>query len=195
MIILKTVLKSGGAYKPEHVLRMQGLLDQYVDCPAKFVCYSDIEIEGVEVRPLLHDWPGWWAKIEMFREVEDSFYIDLDMTITGNITDMVTVDSDFMALRNMTPRIEGIGSAMMKWRGDKRFIYETFKSDPGRYMAEHSRDKMGTPWLGDQGFLWSLCKDDLEFYQHRFPNRIKKFNEQGGNVKVYYGRNKPWGRI
>lgn len=195
MIILKTVLKSGGEYTPEHVLRMQEMLDRYVDCPARFVCYSDIDIPGVTVRRLLHDWPGWWSKIEMFRDVEESFYIDLDMTIMGNITDMVTVDSDFMALRNMTPRIEGIGSAMMKWRGDKRFIYEAFKSDPEKYMAEHGRDKMGTPWLGDQGFLWALCKDDLEFYQSRFPNRIKKFTDSGGDVKVYYGRNKPWGRM
>ena len=117
MITLKTVLKSGGEYKPGHVLRVQDMLDKYVDCPARFVCYSDVEIEGVTVRPLLHDWPGWWSKIEIFREVEDSFYIDLDMTIEGNITDMVMADSYFMALRNMNHRIGGIGSAMMKWRG------------------------------------------------------------------------------
>lgn len=192
MIVLKTVLKSGGVYKPEHVLRMQSMLDKYVDCPAMFVCYSEMLIPGVIVRPLKHDWPGWWSKIHVFQEIEDSFYIDLDMTITNNITDIVSCETDFMALRNMTPRIEGIGSAMMKWRGDKRFIYEIFKSDPERYMIEHSRDKIGTPWLGDQGFLWALCKDNFEFYQSRFPNRIKKYNASGGDVKVYYGKNKPW---
>lgn len=192
MIILKTVLKSGGAYKSEHVLRMQAMLDRYVDCVAKFVCYSDIEIEGVEVRPLLHDWPGWWAKCQLFKEVEDSFYIDLDMTITGNITDMVMVDSDFMALRNMTPRIEGIGSAMMKWRGDKRFIYESFENDPERYMAENNT--ISTNHWGDQSYIWKCMDGKIDFFQSRFPNRIKKFNEQGGDVKVYYGRNKPWGR-
>lgn len=192
MITLKTVLKSGGAYKPEHVLRMLGMLDRYVDCPAKFVCYSDIDIEGVEVRPLLHDWPGWWAKLELFREVEESFYIDLDMTITENITDMVMVDSDFIALRNMTPRIQGIGSAMMKWRGDKRFIYDKFKGDSERYMADNN--KIGTNNWGDQSLIWKLMNGNIEYFQSKFPNRIRKFNQTGGDVKVYYGRNKPWER-
>lgn len=190
MITLKTVLRSGGEYKLEHVLRMQEMIDRYVDCPARFVCYSDVDIPDVTVRPLLHDWQGWFSKIEMFRDVEESFYIDLDMTITGNITDMVTVDSDFMALRNMTPRIEGIGSAMMKWRGDKRFIYETFKSDPERYMEENN--KIGTNHWGDQSYIWKCMDGKIDFFQYHFQNRIKKFNEPGGDVKVYYGRNKPW---
>lgn len=192
MITLKTVLKSGGEYQEKHVLRMRDMLEFYVRCPSKFVCYSDLNIPGIETRPLLHNWPGWWSKIEIFREVEDSFYIDLDMTIQGDITDIVMADSDFMALRNMAPRIEGIGSAMMKWSGDKRFIYETFKSDPEKYMAGHGRDKKGTPWLGDQGFIWSLCKGDIGLFQSSFKGRIKKFNEPGGDIKVYYGRSRPW---
>lgn len=197
MITLKTVLKSGGEYKPEHVLRMLEMLDRYVDCPARFVCYSDIDIPDVTVRPLLHDWQGWWSKIEMFRDVEDSFYIDLDMTINGNITDMVMADSDFMALRNMTPHIGGIGSAMMKWRGDFSFLYTLMKQDENFVLENYGRDKMGTPWLGEQGWIYAVqqSEDDgfaIEHFQDKFPNRIKRFNEKGGDVKVYYGRNRPW---
>lgn len=193
-IIIKTVLKSGGEYKPDHVLRMQEMLDRYVDCPARFVCYSDIEIPDVETRPLRRNWPGWWSKLEIFRDVEDSFYIDLDMTIAGNITDMVIVDTDFMALRNMNPSIEGIGSAMMKWSGNHTHLYYLFAENPEKYMREHGRQKIGTPWLGDQGFMWSFMKDKIEFYQDKFPGRIKKFNEVGGDIKVYFGRNRPWKR-
>lgn len=191
-IVLKTVLKSGGEYKPEHVQRMLQMLDRYVDCPAKFVCYSDVEIPGITTRPLLHDWPGWWSKLEIFRDFEDSFYIDLDMTITGNITDMVMVDSDFIALRNMNPRIEGIGSAMMKWQEDLSWLYAEFASNTDEYMKDHGKEKTGTPLLGDQGFMWRFLKPDVEFFQDKFPGRIKKFNEHGGDVKVYYGRNRPW---
>lgn len=195
MIILKTVLKSGGEYTADHVLRMQEMLDRYVDCPARFVCYSDVDIPDVAVRPLQHDWPRWWPKIEIFREVEDSFYIDLDMTINGNITDMVMADSDFMALRNMNPRIEGIGSAMMKWRGDFTDIYKVFSFNAEVMMKNHGRDKMGTPWLGDQGFIFKhicITERETEYFQSQFPNRIKKFNEQGGDVKVYFGKRRPW---
>lgn len=189
-IFLKTVLKSGGEYRPEHVLRMRDMIDKYVDCPYRFVCYSDMEIPDVTIRPLLHGWPGWWSKIHLFKDIEDSFYIDLDMTITGNITDMVMVDSDFIALRNMNPRIEGIGSAMMKWRGDYSILYDWFKEDPERYMRENNR--IGTNHLGDQSIIWKILDGKIDFFQDKFPNRIKKFNEAGGSVKVFYGKHRPW---
>lgn len=191
MITLKTVLRSGGEYTADHVLRIRDMLDRYVDCPARFVCYSDIYIPDVTVRPLLHDWQGWFSKIEMFRDVEDSFYIDLDMTINGNITDMVMADSDFMALRNMTPRIGGIGSAMMKWRGDRRFIYDEFVKNTQFHMDDNN--KIGTNNWGDQSYTWKQMRGDIEFYQDKFPNRISDFRTSNQtDVKVYFGKRRPW---
>lgn len=195
-MILKTVLKSGGEYTIEHVYRMKKMLEQYVDCPTQFVCYSDVEIRNVKTRPLLNDWDGWWSKIEMFRDIEDSFYIDLDMTINGNISDMVQSDSKFMALRNMNPRIGGIGSALMKWRGDFSRIYNTFLDDPEYFINRHS-NKIGTNMHGDQGYIFSVsCNPHTGFkidsFQDKFPNRIKTFNEVGGDIKVFYGKHRPW---
>lgn len=197
MITLKTVLKSGGEYKPEHVLRMQEMLDRYVDFPARFVCYSDMGIPGVTVRPLLHDWPTWFSKIEMFRDVEDSFYIDLDMTVQGNITDMVMVDSDFMALSNMNPRIGGIGSAMMKWRGDYTRMYNLFSDNSEHFIQRHS-NKIGTPMHGDQGYIFSFACSPFEgfkidCFQDKFPNRISDFRTSNQtDIKVYFGKRRPW---
>lgn len=192
MIILKTVLKTGGEYKPEHVLRIKKMLEMYVKCPARFVCYTDLPaIEGVETRPLLHDWPGWWSKIEIFRDAEESFYIDLDMTVQGDITDMVMIDRNFVALRNLSERIGGIGSAMMKWKGDFSHLYETFESDPEYHIKKNSR--IHTPFHGDQGFIWSHLNIKPDFFQKKFPKRIKKFNSGNADVLVYYGKNRPWG--
>lgn len=199
MITLKTVLRSGGEYTADHVLRMQEMLDRYVDCPARFVCYSDVDIPDVAVRPLQHDWPRWFSKIEMFRDVEDSFYIDLDMTINGNITDMVMADSDFMALRNMTPRIGGIGSAMMKWRGNSASgsIFTTFAKSPEYFIDRHS-NKIGTHMHGDQGFIFSVaCNPETGFkidcFQDKFPDRISDFRtSKETDVKVYFGKRRPW---
>ncbi len=194
MITLKTVLRSGGEYNPEHVLRMQEMLDRYVDCPARFVCYSDVDIPGMEVRPLLHAWPGWWSKLEIFRDNdEQSFYIDLDMTIDQNITDIVSYKSNFIALRNMNARIAGIGSAMMGWVGNKPSVYVAMECATADIIKKFS-GKMGTPYHGDQGLLWDFYSGNFEFYQDIFPNRIKRFNERGGCVKVFYGRNRPWER-
>ena len=199
MVTIKTVLRSGGVYTAEHVLRMRDMIEQHVRIPYKFVCYSDVPIEGVETRELLHDWPGWWSKLEIFRDVEESFYIDLDMTITGDISDIVAVETEFMALRNLNPKIAGIGSAMMKWSGDFKRFYQLFRCDPHHVTESFGLDKVGTPWLGDQGWIWSIHQDseetfDLKYFQDRFPNRIKKFTQIGGDIKVYFGSNKPWTR-
>lgn len=194
MLTIKTVLKSGGEYSGDHVVRMRDMIAENVKCPYLFACYTDTHIpgHGMELRPLYNKWPGWWSKLEIFRSIENSFYIDLDMTIDGDITDIVTADTDFMALRNMNSRIEGIGSAMMKWRGDFKRLYLDFDKDPEFHMSDNAR--IGTPEWGDQGYIWKRLSGEVDFFQDAFPGRIKKFSENGGDVKVFYGRKRPWGR-
>lgn len=184
-------MKSGGIYKPNHVIRMQEQIKKFVNLPYEFVCYSDIDfaLEGT-IRKLKHDLPGWWAKMELFREKdEESFYIDLDMDINGDITDIVDRKSGFCALHNMTKSIRGIGSALMKWEGDKTFLYKGFLEAPERHMADNNR--YGSPYLGDQGYIFRSVLD-IEIFQDIFPNRIKPYKSSDkGDITVYYGKNKP----
>lgn len=196
MITIKTVLKSGGVYKPEHVDRIYKMLEKNLDFPIKFVCYSDIEMPQFHVRKLRDDLPGWWSKMEMFRDDDgQSFYIDLDMTINRNITDIVSYNSHFIALRNMNSKIDGIGSAVMGWDADYNDLYRDFTSDKANIMRNHDRDKMGTSSLGDQGFLWEWFGGDCEIYQDNFPGRIEKFSvNPNSDIVVHFGKNKPWGR-
>lgn len=191
MVVVKTVLKSSGKYKAEHVYRIQRHLREYVKIPYKFVCYSDIEFQMQgEIRPLKQFWPGYWSKIEMFRDVEESFYIDLDMTISGDISDIVARKSRFCALRNMNPRIPGIGSALMKWAGDHRYIYDNFMANPREHMEKNSF--LGTAYLGDQGFIYRQV-EGIELFQDLFPRRIQRFDQKNGaDITVYYGKWKPW---
>lgn len=191
-IVLKTVLKSGGEYNAEHVLRIRDTLLKNIKSSLKvnFVCYSDINIPEINIRPLENKWNGYWSKLEMFRDIEDSFYIDLDMTINGDITNMVMVDSDFIALRNMNHRIEGIGSALMKWRGDRTDIYKSFIKSPEDFMKVYNF--IGTNKWGDQSFIWDCLSGNVEYFQDKFPSSVKKFNQEGGLITVFYGRHRPW---
>lgn len=191
-LVIKTVLKSGGEYGPEHVTRLAAQLRQHISIPYKFVCYSDLDfpLDG-EIRPLLHNWPGWWSKLEIFREVETSFYFDLDMTIQGDITAIVERQYTFAALNNLTPPIRGIGSAMMGWAGDWRNLYEVFKADPQYYMARNSF-KSTSRW-GDQGFIYSQVAD-IERLQITFPGLIRKYSDKDDSaIRVFFGPVKPWG--
>jgi hypothetical protein len=79
----------------------------------------------------------------------------------------------------------------MKWRGDYTRIYETFKSDPEKFMAENNQ--IGTNSHGDQSFVWKTLGGAVEFFQEKFPNRISDFKSpQKTDIKVFYGRKKPW---
>lgn len=210
-IIVNTVLKSGGNYKPEHVLRMCEMLDKHIDYPIKFVCHSDMDIPGINISPLEYDLPGWWSKLEIFKHNKSefhNFYIDLDMTIQKNITDIVSYESNFITLRNLNPVISGFGTAMIGWKSDMSFIFREFKKHSTKIMEMYDRRRTGTPYLGDQGFLYALIsgeypfdyseesswfKNSVEFYQDVFPKRISKFSlNPDADVLVYFGRNKPW---
>lgn len=191
-LVIKTVLKTGGEYDPGHVIRLAEQLRKHVNIPYRLVCYTDavFTCAGIEIRPLLHDWPGWWSKLEIFRDIERSFYMDLDMTIEGDITDIVARDYDFAALNNMNPRIGGIGSAVMAWNGDKTRLYHLFKSNPAKFIAENSQ--RSTKFWGDQGFIFSNWPPQ-ERFQNIFPKRIKRFDEIGQcSIKVYFGKWRPW---
>ncbi|MBB6413742.1 hypothetical protein [Mesorhizobium sangaii] len=51
-------------------------------------------VQGVELIPLRHGWPGWWAKMELFRpELRDDWLVfDLDTSIVGSLADMAAVE-------------------------------------------------------------------------------------------------------
>lgn len=56
-----------------------------------FICLSDVKIPGVYTLPLLHKWPGFWAKMELFSPAmkDDFLFMDLDTVILGPIDDFL----------------------------------------------------------------------------------------------------------
>lgn len=197
-VTICTVLRSGGRYGPEHVERMRDMMARHCPVPHDFVCFSDVPVPCVRI-PLLHDWLGWWAKIELFRPdtgIEKAFYIDLDMTVQGDISDMVTYPHRFTALDNMTPNIGGIGSALMAWdvsQAPVHALYKSFARAPQYHMANNQRRHH--PHWGDQGFIYQKLPD-IDRFQQLFPGRVTSFNRpqasSAADIVVYFGQKKPW---
>lgn len=201
MLTVACVLKTGVwknltktvEYLPEHVGRLQALTAKYLTLPHRFICLSDTKVPCERI-PLVHDWPGWWSKIELFRPgLFDGpvLYLDLDTTIVGKINHMVQHNA-FTALMNLSARKrDRIGSGILFWHGDYSHIYEAFKQDPERHMARYVTSDR---W-GDQGFL----QDHLEswvFWQDLFPNQVRsqKLDPPHAEDRILcaHGRPKPW---
>jgi len=129
------VLRSGGDYGPEYVENLAQQVDENLARAYTFVCYSDMvfDIPGVVRIPLEHAWPGWWSKMEAFRAVGPSLYLDLDTAVLGSLDYTASRifkasaegETAFWMLRPFR-RGERWASGVMAWTGDWSSLYLDF---------------------------------------------------------------------
>ena len=80
------VLKVGGEYDTGHVARLAHQVREHSPPGTPFVCLTDDTMLGADfARPLQHTWPGWWSKLEIYRIPGPCLYLDLDVTVVGEI--------------------------------------------------------------------------------------------------------------
>lgn len=177
------VLKSGGEYAADHVYR---LAKQVPD----LVCLTDLKIDGVKTIPLITEWRGWWAKIELFRpDIQgDLFYIDLDTTVIN----MPVMPSVTTVLRDFTSP-DHIGSGLMYIKQeDKQAVWDGFIKSPRKHFNEFSR----FPLLGDQGYLYQHFKNAQKWQDIARVYSYKLHCKQGipgdADVVCFHGRPRPW---
>lgn len=181
-----TVLREGGEYTTDHVRRLR---DQCaIHAPdVEFVCLSD---------DLVHDWPGWWAKIEAFRIPGPVLYMDLDTTLTADLRPLLDVAGkhEFVALRDFNPHMREMGSGLMAWSGDMSRVYDRFSQDPDRHMAAYTSPR----WFGDQGFV-ERQTGGREYWQDLLPGAVVSWKKHcaagvpdGARVVCFHGKPRPW---
>lgn len=183
-------------YSPSHVRWLRDMVAENLPVSHRFVCLTDTQIAGVETIPLRDDLPGWWSKMELFREFDEAFYIDLDTVIVDDITPLVVHEHKFTVLRNLSRKAPGrIGSGVMAWGCDQSHLYRKFMQRPKAYMAQCVTSAM---W-GDQGWLQKYG-GQFDRFQDLFPAAIKsyKFDLNSGNptpdckIVCFHGEPKPW---
>src|SRR5262245_61940013 len=84
MLTIACVLKSGGIYDATWVARLRDGVARHLPLTHRFVCLSDVEVPCERI-PLEHDWPGWWAKVELFKLKAPVLFFDLDTAIVGDL--------------------------------------------------------------------------------------------------------------
>jgi hypothetical protein len=187
------VLRSGGEFGPQHVERLQKQLSRVSDIP--LVCFSDVEVPCRRI-PLLHSWPRWWPKLEMFRYSypDPVLYMDLDTTI---LKDPEPLFSREMSMLQDVYRRGSLGSGLMSWSGDLSHIYHKFLDRPEHWMeACSTRDC----W-GDQGFI-SLCGVKSRFIDPSsavsYKAQVRKWGGRrsvvpsSARVVYFHGKPRPW---
>lgn len=184
MITVACVLKSGVfkpwdykdytvSYSPAHVQWLRDQFATHVKVPHHFVCLSDVQVPGVDTIPLRDNLPGWWSKLELFREFKSAFYVDLDVVLTGDISPYMEGHFKFAMSANMTRR-HGVNSSVMSWDGDYSFLYQHFMSQ--KELVMKTFNKAGR-W-GDQDFIketHTLLRGSVQKFQEKFPELILSY--------------------
>jgi hypothetical protein len=99
-----------------------------------FTCFTDQDDEladGIIVRPLPANLPGWWSKLALFqdglfRKGDRVIFFDLDTVLTGRLDEFAAYDGPLAILRDFY-RPDGLQSAVMAWRaGEDSEIWTSF---------------------------------------------------------------------
>lgn len=195
-----TVLRSGGDFEPKHVegLRKQveaTVCESGIGWDYDFTCLSDVEGHGYT--PLLHNWPGWWAKLEMFRLRGPCIYLDLDTIVKDlePLADAVkaSVASEFFMLRPWNKEERGAGgwaSGVMAWSGDWEHIMHCFV--PAEDMPHHRWDQryITNALSKTTGAQIRAVQDAIKVRSYK-----RDFLEHGRNdydIMCYHGKPRPW---
>ena len=189
MLSILCVLRSGGVFDREYVYRLHNSVKRNLKIEHRFICLTDglSDIKhglkynsatyfdpdyNIQWEPLLNGWPGWWSKAEIFRPDLEKygrvFYIDLSAVIVGDITEMASyeglaVNKDFhlgcpsQSVLSLPP-------------GALRVVWNTFKADPEKWMAEG--DKCNAPNFGDQILLNEIDIGEIAYFQDLFPGQL-----------------------
>lgn len=194
------VLRSGSGYNAQSVSRLARAVSRHLTVPHTFKCLSDTDVDCERIA-LEHDWPKWWAKIELFRPGVvngPTLYLDLDTVIVGSIDALAWFPHDFAIMRNLNqPWMPG--SAVM-WFGEKApaVVYDRFRENPQHYMAQYSDTTQGC-YLGDQAFIWDCMDRRVKYLTDSCRGLIRSYKRhcmagvpEGCSVVAFGGDKKPW---
>lgn len=200
MVTVVCVCKSGGDFDRSFVNHLERSVFTNVQGFNQFVCLTDDpSIQGpfIKTVPLKHNWRGWWSKIELFRPGlfepgRSILYIDLDTVITRDITHLFgAIDCDLVLLRDFYRPQTHKATGMMGWTsGQFHQIWQTFKTDPEKFMSQ---------FRSDQEFIQMLIPPSwMRSWQDEFPGHVVSYKVHctrglpgDAHVVCFHGKPRP----
>lgn len=191
------VLKSGGDYHPWHVYALRDMCQRWLP-EQEFVCLTDMQPLDCATAPLKHQLKGWWSKLELFDTFHEgeTLFMDLDTVVRGHCTELLQLlaGKNFVILHDfyrVKHDLKAMGSGLMFWRGDYRWLFEMF-------MSERPDCRL----KGDQSFLeeaFPKAGKDVEYWQDltsevcSFKVHIRDQSPPStAAIVCFHGQPRPW---
>lgn len=183
-------------FKPSHVQALKQQVEKWAPF-ASFECLTDIDVPGVDCTPLVHNWPGWWSKMELFAPSMkgDFLFMDLDTVIVGPLDDIERVNSLTMLrdfYRDGKKLKEGLGGGLM-------YLTEKAREAPWKYFSSHPASYMRTYPRGEQHLLENYYLNTAQRWQNVVPDQVVSWKVHCANgvppearVVCFHGKPRPW---
>ena len=181
------VLRASREYTPAHV---QWLAAQVPD----LVVLSDVDVPGVPRLPLLHDWPSWFAKMELFRPDLRGplLYLDLDTVVLGDLSPLERPGPSRMLSDFYRPHQPASG-LMYLTEEDRAKVWGHWMRD----SAGHMRRARTPQCWGDQGIiaeaLPGVARWGSEAVSYKVHCKATGRPPVGARVVCFHGQPRPWG--
>lgn len=193
VLTVACVLRWGGCYTTDYVERLRDGVSKHLQEKHNFICLSDVAVSCGRI-PLVHNWPGWWSKMELFKLLPPVLYFDLDTVITGDLSDIAAAahEHPLILLRDFY-REKGFGSGMMAWATDQSAIYDKFAADSQGIMG-----RLGG--RGDQGFIEeTVARSAVSLWHDLLPGQVVSYKAHVRNkqfpadarVVCFHGKPRP----
>jgi hypothetical protein len=186
VLTVACVLRSGGEYRPEHVMALRRGVAANLPVPHDFVPLVDAD-----------PWPGWWAKLGLLRPgrfVGRVVYLDLDSVVVGDLSALAAYAGPFGMLSDFLRPVRP-ASGVMAWEAGNepsRAIWDAWVRDPDGHMHTHQGG-------GDQAFIRSVVGDGVDRLQDHVPGQLVSYKVHckdglpaNARVCCAHGRPKPW---
>lgn len=190
------VLRSGGPYVVDDVHRLADQCEAWLP-GARVICLSDVPVAPVARVPLDYDWPGWWAKMELYRPdlLGDFLFLDLDTIVRGPLDPFARLGRlallrDFYR-NGQRGKPDGLGSGLMFLpEQDRGAIWRAWSAAPAIAMQQCGI-------YGDQRFLERHWLKTAARLQDLLPGQVASYKastaeeRQAASVVCFHGKPKP----
>lgn len=152
----------GRDFSSDDVERLRATVDKHIDRPYEFFCLTNRmdEYLPAEKIPLKYDWPGWWAKMELYRPdlpipQRRTLYMDLDSHAIRSLGPLLDFETDGLTMfrtreargKRLNPPIGSVyvyqAATMMFDFPDARMteVYDKFLRAPGEWIKRFRSDQ------------------------------------------------------
>lgn len=164
-------------YDIEWVTRLKNMVERNLHVPHRFVCLSNVDVPCERI-PLIHDWPGWFSKVELHRPglfTDRVLYLDLDELILKDLTPFLAFPSSF-AITNGREYTTWFKEDLIKIRKYGSAVM-VFDPGAGEKLYTEFEDRVIKVFWGHQDYVaWKM--PELDTFPGNWLGRLEKDGDE-----------------